>query len=172
MPIGTAAAATTSYPPTSHESTHHQDVFQISHLTHADSKAPTPSIALSQRHVRSTEPLTAVDQDEEGQTPSLSSGTERKYLASLFWVMIVCGWNDASRFVSFAVFSASICPVLVSTADSPDLPRSGPLIPRMQEYFSVGYTIVSLIFVSICIGKSPTPSLYYFYKPRPANRND
>lgn len=31
---------------------------------------------------------------------------------------------------------------------------SGPLIPRMQEYFNIGYTIVSLIFVSICVGES------------------
>lgn len=31
---------------------------------------------------------------------------------------------------------------------------SGPLIPRMQEYFHIGYTIVSLIFVSICVGES------------------
>lgn len=30
--------------------------------------------------------------------------------------------------------------------------HSGPLIPRMQEYFHIGYTIVSLIFISICVG--------------------
>ena len=172
MPVGNTAAATTSYPPTSHESTHHRDVFHINRLTHTDSKAPTPSIALSQRHVRSTEPLTAVDQDEEGQTPSLSSGTERKYLASLFWVMIVCGWNDASRFVSFAVPSTRSRSVVISAADSSYLPYSGPLIPRMQEYFSVGYTIVSLIFVSICIGKSPMPSLRQVCTARPEKRND
>ena len=29
----------------------------------------------------------------------------------------------------------------------------------MQEYFHIGYTIVSLIFVSICVGQSSSPAL-------------
>ena len=38
--------------------------------------------------------------DIQVATPKLSTSVERRYLASLFWVMIVCGWNDASRWVT------------------------------------------------------------------------
>nr|GAT55002.1 predicted protein [Mycena chlorophos] len=58
------------------------------------------------------------------QTPA-QRRMERVQLAVLCWAMFVAGWNDASL---------------------------GPLIPRIQEQYHLGYTIVSLIFVFRCIG--------------------
>ncbi|KAF9077560.1 major facilitator superfamily domain-containing protein [Rhodocollybia butyracea] len=46
-------------------------------------------------------------------------------LAALYWCLFVAGWNDGS---------------------------TGPLLPRMQEVYNVGYIIVSLIFVFGCVG--------------------
>ncbi|ESK87786.1 hypothetical protein Moror_15376 [Moniliophthora roreri MCA 2997] len=49
----------------------------------------------------------------------------RFQLASLFWSMFLAGWNDAT---------------------------TGPLLPRIQEFYKVNDTIVSLIFVFACVG--------------------
>nr|GAT52960.1 predicted protein [Mycena chlorophos] len=50
---------------------------------------------------------------------------ERVQLFSLYWCMFMAGWNDGS---------------------------AGPLIPRLQKVYHVGFTVVSLIFVFACIG--------------------
>jgi hypothetical protein len=119
MPIDTTASSATSYPPASHQSAHQRDALQINPLSRTDSKTPSQSVALSQRHVRAVEPLKPADQDDGEQTSTLSSGTERKYLAALFWVMIVCGWNDASRYVFFAMLLVRMRPdVIVSISYS------------------------------------------------------
>ncbi|KAF7320610.1 hypothetical protein HMN09_00145600 [Mycena chlorophos] len=61
-------------------------------------------------------------------TPAPQTPAQRRMelvqLAVLCWAMFVAGWNDASL---------------------------GPLIPRIQEQYHLGYTIVSLIFVFRCI---------------------
>ncbi|EGN92872.1 hypothetical protein SERLA73DRAFT_172543 [Serpula lacrymans var. lacrymans S7.3] len=49
----------------------------------------------------------------------------RIQFASLCWTLYVTGWNDGS---------------------------SGPLLPRIQKVYNVGFTTVSLIFVFACIG--------------------
>ncbi|KAF7349975.1 MFS domain-containing protein [Mycena venus] len=50
---------------------------------------------------------------------------ERIQLVTLCWTLFLAGWNDGSL---------------------------GPLIPRIQEVYHVGYTVVSLIFVLQCVG--------------------
>ncbi|KAK7057827.1 MFS domain-containing protein [Favolaschia claudopus] len=50
---------------------------------------------------------------------------ERIQLFTLCWVLFLAGWNDGSL---------------------------GPLLPRIQEFYHIGYTIVSLIFVLQCVG--------------------
>ncbi|KAF7325726.1 MFS domain-containing protein [Mycena kentingensis (nom. inval.)] len=50
---------------------------------------------------------------------------ERVQLAALYWCLFMAGWNDGS---------------------------AGPLIPRIQKVYHVGFTLVSLIFVFACIG--------------------
>lgn len=56
------------------------------------------AIELAHRHVGQGESDRTDDQAQVEVAPSkLSTNVERRYLASLFWVMIVCGWNDASR---------------------------------------------------------------------------
>ncbi|KAJ4491257.1 major facilitator superfamily domain-containing protein [Lentinula edodes] len=52
-------------------------------------------------------------------------GREYIQLAALYWCMFLAGWNDGS---------------------------TGPLLPRIQEVYNVGYIIVSLIFVFACVG--------------------
>ncbi|KAJ6593097.1 major facilitator superfamily domain-containing protein [Mycena capillaripes] len=50
---------------------------------------------------------------------------ERTQLVTLCWTLFLAGWNDGSL---------------------------GPLIPRIQQVYNIGYTIVSLIFVFQCVG--------------------
>ncbi|KAG8944998.1 hypothetical protein FRC04_001253 [Tulasnella sp. 424] len=55
----------------------------------------------------------------------MSIRDERIYLATLCYNLFVAGWNDATL---------------------------GPLLPRIQEYYHVGYTVVSILFVVGCVG--------------------
>ncbi|KAJ7634865.1 MFS general substrate transporter [Roridomyces roridus] len=50
---------------------------------------------------------------------------ERIQLAALYWCLFLAGWNDGS---------------------------AGPLIPRIQKVYHVGFAVVSLIFVFACVG--------------------
>ncbi|KAF7316223.1 MFS domain-containing protein [Mycena indigotica] len=50
---------------------------------------------------------------------------ERIQLFALYWCMFTAGWNDGS---------------------------AGPLIPRIQSVYHVGFAVVSLIFVFACVG--------------------
>ncbi|KAF5369044.1 hypothetical protein D9758_003096 [Tetrapyrgos nigripes] len=54
-----------------------------------------------------------------------SSRLEWFYLGALWWSWFLLGWNDGSL---------------------------GPLLPRIQEVYNVGYTVVSLLFVTYFIG--------------------
>lgn len=71
--------------------------------------------------------------EEEAHLPAPpAEGTEKEYgrrellqLAALCWGVFLCGWNDGTL---------------------------GPMIPRIREAYSVGFTMVSLIFVVACIG--------------------
>ncbi|KAI5121776.1 hypothetical protein M0805_009587 [Coniferiporia weirii] len=47
------------------------------------------------------------------------------YFASLLWAMFMEGWNDGTN---------------------------GPLLPAMQRHYNIGFTVVSMIFVSNCVG--------------------
>lgn len=57
--------------------------------------------ALSARDVERTPSNRSVNNSATGldsaQVDALPQKVEYQYLACLFWVMIVCGWNDASR---------------------------------------------------------------------------
>ncbi|KAJ7055865.1 MFS general substrate transporter [Mycena amicta] len=75
-------------------------------------------------------PALAAEAPEEIQTPptrpsAKQRGVETVQLAALCWALAISGWNDGTL---------------------------GPLIPRIQEEFHIGYTTVSLIFVFRCIG--------------------
>ncbi|KAF9077556.1 major facilitator superfamily domain-containing protein [Rhodocollybia butyracea] len=65
-----------------------------------------------------------LDMESEGVA---NNNQTREYvqLAALYWCLFLAGWNDGS---------------------------TGPLLPRMQEAYNVGYIIVSLIFVFACVG--------------------
>ncbi|KAJ7921499.1 major facilitator superfamily domain-containing protein [Mycena leptocephala] len=76
----------------------------------------------------SSEPLSAAAQ--EVKDSHSSSGKhyrtqEQIQLVTLCWTLFLAGWNDGSL---------------------------GPLIPRIQQVYHVGYTVVSLIFVFQCLG--------------------
>ena len=49
--------------------------------------------------------------------------TERIHLLTLYWVLLLAGWNDAS---------------------------TGPLLPRIQRVYHLGFTVVSVLFVTAC----------------------
>ncbi|EKM74818.1 hypothetical protein AGABI1DRAFT_132859 [Agaricus bisporus var. burnettii JB137-S8] len=51
--------------------------------------------------------------------------TEKIQFAALCWCLFLAGWNDGS---------------------------TGPLLPRIQDVYHVGFTIVSLIFIFACLG--------------------
>lgn len=51
--------------------------------------------------------------------------TAQFYFTTLCWTLFLAGWNDAS---------------------------TGPLLPRIQEVYHVGFAVVSLIFVIACVG--------------------
>ncbi|KAJ7165543.1 MFS general substrate transporter [Mycena crocata] len=57
-----------------------------------------------------------------GKQQRLQAGIQ---LVTLCWTLFLAGWNDGSL---------------------------GPLVPRIQQVYHIGYTIVSLIFVFQCIG--------------------
>ncbi|KAK7044715.1 MFS domain-containing protein [Favolaschia claudopus] len=56
---------------------------------------------------------------------------ERVQLAGLYWCYFLIGWNDGAV---------------------PVIPTAGPLIPRIQKVYNVGFAVVSLIFVVSCVG--------------------
>jgi hypothetical protein len=48
---------------------------------------------------------------------------ERIHLLALYWTLLLAGWNDAS---------------------------TGPLLPRIQKNYHLGFTIVSILFITAC----------------------
>ncbi|KAJ7485282.1 hypothetical protein FB451DRAFT_1229022 [Mycena latifolia] len=52
---------------------------------------------------------------------------ERIQLFALYWCMFLAGWNDGT---------------------------AGPLIPRIQKVYHVGFAVVSLTFVFACVASS------------------
>ncbi|KAJ3731003.1 major facilitator superfamily domain-containing protein [Lentinula guzmanii] len=65
------------------------------------------------------------DKREEERERAQYRSREYIQLAALYWCMFLAGWNDGS---------------------------TGPLLPKIQEVYNVGYIIVSLIFVFACVG--------------------
>ncbi|KIO26091.1 hypothetical protein M407DRAFT_15159 [Tulasnella calospora MUT 4182] len=55
----------------------------------------------------------------------MSIRDERVYLATLSYNLATAGWNDGTL---------------------------GPLLPRIQEHYQIGYTVVSILFVVSCVG--------------------
>ncbi|KAI0052068.1 MFS general substrate transporter [Auriscalpium vulgare] len=64
---------------------------------------------------------------QEGvHTPLIKNPTRANVqFASLCWTLFLAGWNDGT---------------------------TGPLLPRMQEVYHVGFAVVSLIFIANCVG--------------------
>lgn len=56
---------------------------------------------------------------------NMSIRDERVYLATLSYNLATAGWNDGTL---------------------------GPLLPRIQEHYQIGYTVVSILFVVSCVG--------------------
>ncbi|KAJ7252372.1 MFS general substrate transporter [Mycena haematopus] len=79
----------------------------------------------------SSEKIPSIDSESEvnGSPSSALSkqhrAQERIQLLTLCWTLFLAGWNDGSV---------------------------GPLIPRLQQVYHIGYTVLSLIFVSQCFG--------------------
>ncbi|KAG2032534.1 MFS general substrate transporter [Suillus americanus] len=78
-------------------------------------------------------PVTPVDkQNDDSETPSVlltkhrtQKTREKIQFVTLCWFVYLEGWNDGSN---------------------------GPLLPRIQTVYGVGYAVVSLIFVFACVG--------------------
>ncbi|KAH6917868.1 major facilitator superfamily domain-containing protein [Coprinopsis sp. MPI-PUGE-AT-0042] len=51
--------------------------------------------------------------------------TGRLQFFALCWCLFICGWNDGT---------------------------TGPLLPRIREVYNIGFTVVSMVFVTSCIG--------------------
>ncbi|KAF9787908.1 MFS general substrate transporter [Thelephora terrestris] len=106
---------------------------------HVPPQPPHPSIELRRvKHPRTEsgiKDVSGVQGDEWGGTPAIGDQTQevppraRKWLevqyACLCFALFLAGWNDGT---------------------------SGPLIPRIQRYYNVNLTIVSLIFIANCVG--------------------
>ncbi|PVF93673.1 MFS general substrate transporter [Serendipita vermifera] len=63
-----------------------------------------------------------------GATPAITPETrkhEKWVLAAMFVSLFLIGWNDGTL---------------------------GPLLPRIQEWYGVNFTVVSMVFVSACVG--------------------
>jgi hypothetical protein len=107
-----------------------------SHL-HTPESSKTPTIVVDEVEA----PRSAIDADPQ----KLSLTRERIFLLTLCWNMFLTGWNSASL---------------------------GPLLPTIQTYYGVssystqyslsliyqsqiGYTLVSMLFVSQCCGTIP-----------------
>ncbi|KAE9403958.1 MFS general substrate transporter [Gymnopus androsaceus JB14] len=88
-----------------------------------DSIAEVPIGATVQQNTEASIPEPIAASEEAGRSKYKS----REYiqLAALYWCLFLAGWNDGS---------------------------TGPLLPRIQEVYNVGYLIVSLIFVFACVG--------------------
>ncbi|KAF9440548.1 hypothetical protein P691DRAFT_96103, partial [Macrolepiota fuliginosa MF-IS2] len=62
--------------------------------------------------------------DEHDTRTKKQKMTEKIQFSALCWTIFLAGWNDGT---------------------------TGPLLPRIQEVYHVGFTIVSLIFISTCL---------------------
>ncbi|KAJ7572557.1 MFS general substrate transporter [Mycena floridula] len=51
--------------------------------------------------------------------------TEKVQFAALCWCMVLAGWNDGS---------------------------TGPLLPRIQEVYNIGFAVTSILFILACVG--------------------
>ncbi|KAF9455360.1 major facilitator superfamily domain-containing protein, partial [Collybia nuda] len=83
----------------------------------------------SKEHVPADEVNVGTKEDANNMTGSVRTKkqvvTARIQLAALCWCLFLAGWNDGTL---------------------------GPLLPRIQEAYHIGYTIVSLLFVFVCTG--------------------
>ncbi|KAF7297160.1 MFS general substrate transporter [Mycena indigotica] len=80
----------------------------------------------SQLRVDSTgKQLTGSETDDLPPQTRAQRKTQHVQLATLCWTLFLAGWNDGTV---------------------------GPLLPRIQQSYHVGYTIVSLVFVFQCLG--------------------
>ncbi|KAG1800264.1 MFS general substrate transporter [Suillus plorans] len=78
-------------------------------------------------------PVTPIDKhDYDSESPSVLSARSRTQrtrekiqFVTLCWFVYLEGWNDGSN---------------------------GPLLPRIQKVYGVGYAVVSLIFICACVG--------------------
>ncbi|EKM74811.1 hypothetical protein AGABI1DRAFT_116723 [Agaricus bisporus var. burnettii JB137-S8] len=67
----------------------------------------------------------AVEQEGGDLRTRKQKNSEKIQFAALCWCLFLAGWNDGS---------------------------TGPLLPRIQDVYHVGFTVVSLIFIFACLG--------------------
>nr|GAT57340.1 predicted protein [Mycena chlorophos] len=97
----------------------------------ASSALPMPTIELepvpgpSLPQTPATESIIALQSDHEHENATSHPLRARLHLCAIYLSMFLAGWNDGS---------------------------SGPLIPRIQKVYHVGFLVVSLTFVVACIG--------------------
>ncbi|OJT08121.1 Bypass of stop codon protein 6 [Trametes pubescens] len=75
---------------------------------------------------------------DAAKTPAMRRKAQIQF-ATLCWSIFVAGWNDGTL---------------------------GPLLPRLQEVYHVGYAIVSLIFIANCVGFLSGASTYLYLTDR------
>ncbi|KAI0087348.1 MFS general substrate transporter [Irpex rosettiformis] len=88
---------------------------------------PGPPIGSSGSTRNTAEGITPLDtvSTHQKQKPSSAKSAAFIQFAVLCWTLFLAGWNDGT---------------------------TGPLLPRIQENYHVGYAIVSLLFVFGCLG--------------------
>ncbi|KAJ3563562.1 hypothetical protein NP233_g8859 [Leucocoprinus birnbaumii] len=89
-------------------------------------EAGSTSVKSNTKNIASETVECTTPNDEKADTRTKKQrNTERIHFAALCWCLFLAGWNDGT---------------------------TGPLLPRIQEVYHVGFTIVSLIFIFACLG--------------------
>lgn len=101
-----------------------RDIELEARQTTADIQLPRSNSGLSKADSHGTTPVAVEDPVPLTVTRSQRRKGQIQFV-SLCWCMVLAGWNDGT---------------------------TGPLLPRIQEVYHVGFAIVSLLFVLACVG--------------------
>lgn len=113
----------------SHRRVTAEDPIEMTNLS--GSHPVTPSKSLEAGSASDKKDVTEETVEANGKADKLDTRTKKQkaaenvQFAALCWCIFVAGWNDGT---------------------------TGPLLPRIQEVYHVGFTIVSLIFIFACLG--------------------
>ncbi|OJT08119.1 hypothetical protein TRAPUB_974 [Trametes pubescens] len=115
-----------------------QDAVQNTAPPPADSEKAFESKEVIYSDAEATRPSSLRDVDAAVKTPTMRRKSRIQF-ATLCWSIFVAGWNDGTI---------------------------GPLLPRLQEVYHVGYALVSLGFVANCVGFLTGASSYLYLTDR------